>query len=141
MTMIRNLGLAALLTLANACSDEIKGTNIVKRNSNVGLKVGCSIDNHFARQGTLPFTLVVDTDGDANFDEAFVTKGYVMRLSGIAIYGSNNEIARATTHYVAPGVSEDKQLLTGFPNTKQMTPEYRAALKLACSAEPYPALQ
>lgn len=124
MKTLQKIGLAALLTIAGACSNEITGTNLAKRNPKVNAKVVCSIDNHFVGQGTLPFTRAVDTDGDGRFEEAFRTVGYFMGQSNVNIYRTDNEIARATTHYVAPGVTEDKQFLTGFPKTVEMTPEY-----------------
>lgn len=135
MKTLQKLGLAALLTLVGACSDEIAGTNLAKRNPKVNAKVTCSIDNHFVGQGTLPFTRAVDTDGDGRFEEAFVTKGYFIGQSNVTIYQNDNEITRATTHYVARGITEDKQFLTGFPQTVEMSPQYQEALDLACNGQ------
>ena len=133
MKTIHQLGLAALLTLATGCSDLVKGTNIVKRNENAREPTGyvCSIESDPHK---FPFTRAVDTNGDGHFDEAFVTKGYYLG-PGLAQYDSDNGIARATTHYVAPGIAPDQQLYTGFPDTKPLSPRYQAALQLVCNGQ------
>lgn len=136
----QKLGLAALLAITGACADDIKGVNLAKRNPKVGVEASCTIDHRMSlhdqmgrNRGTLSFTHAVDTNGDGIFDESFVTEGYFMGNSGTTTYQQDNEIVHATTHYVAPGITEDEQLLTGFPRTTQMSPEYQSALRLACN--------
>lgn len=79
-----------------------------------------------------PETQAIDTDGDGRYDEAFVVRDYMnMNMSSLPV----DSVARATTHYVAPGLGPDRQYLTGFPDTKPMTPEYQAALGLVCRGQ------
>lgn len=130
MKILQNLGLVALLGLAPACSE-----SPVKRNENLEVKKSCIIEYRFLSSGTVNgrSTHAVDTNGDGQFDEAFATEGYL--TINPSDYQANLAIARATTHYVAPGITESEQTMTGFPHTVQMSPEYRAALRLLCNGQ------
>lgn len=127
MNMMQRVGLLALIALG-ACRGE---EPIVKRNPAVTVKSTCFIDNHTAGNGTSLFTQAIDTTGDGRFDEVFVIRGY----SPSRDYESNNATARATTHYVAPSIVPDQQLLTGFPDARAMPPDYQAALQLVCRGQ------
>lgn len=132
MNTLRNLGLLGLLGLASACSG---WKDLPQGNDGVIAVNLCKIENNqlYIDRGISIETSAVDTDGDGNYDEAFVTKGYTnVGLSNIKF---ESDIAKVTTHYVVPGVEPQKQMLTGFSDTKPMTPEYQRALKLICNGQ------
>lgn len=130
MKTLRNLGLIGLLGLASACGSE---DHLVKENNSVRSVNLCKIANFPLSSSTESVeTNAIDNDGDGNYDEAFVTRGYVNVNLGVLV---NNQVAKATTHYVAQGVEPNQQKYTGFPDTKPMTPEYQRALKLVCNPQ------
>lgn len=133
MSLVQKLGILSLPALIS-CSHEDR---LVKRNQDVRGKAHCVIQNYIRGDSIMKDSVLsthaIDTNGDGHFDEAFVTVGY----SNLAFihYENSNEIARATTHYVAPDVAPEQQLFTGFPNTKSMSSEYQRALQLVCNGE------
>ncbi len=128
MDTLRKLGLIGLLGLASACGSE---DQLVKENPIPTGRI-CKIANYHMDGAKSIGTTAIDTNRDGNYDEAFVTRGYInVNLDAFV----DNGIAEATTHYVAQGVDPSKQKFTGFSDTKPMTPEYQRALKLVCDGQ------
>lgn len=133
MSLVQKLGILSLPALIS-CSPEDR---LIKRNKNVQEKAHCVIENYVmgnSINGDHTFsTHAIDTNGDGHFDEAFVIRDYPNH--SLFDYENSDEIAFATTHYVAPGLAREQQLLTGFCDTKSMFSEYEKALQLVCSGE------
>lgn len=134
MRMIHKLGLVGLLGLASY--NDIVVKEQVQGNQGVQIRTLCrnELTGFSGRVKTPDFQSVIhaiDTDGDGRYDEMFVTSGHAIYMGALKA----DKIARATTHYVTPGLGPDRQYLTGFPDTKPMTPEYQAALRVVCRGQ------
>lgn len=134
-TIGQTLGLAGALAAVGCRRSE---ESQVTRNPRVSVTQTCRIENTVWHRPKVPVhhpneittTIAVDTTGDGQLDEAFTTKGWYNLNLGV--YQTDNQAVRATTHYVASGLTPDRQMYTGFPNTQLLTEDYQRGLQMAC---------
>ncbi len=127
-------GLAAIAALAGCSGKSEPVVDNVVMNPSVQIKGReCAVESRGQAIGDIVFIRAIDTDGDGHIDEAFKTKGYNLRNFSIDAYFTD-KVAKATTHYITPILRHEpeRQLLKGFADTRQMSPEYQSSLEIVC---------
>ncbi len=128
MLNFKTLGLLGLLGLVSACAER----GLIKETPNVRIENQCKIQRYGSSGTPRQEIHAVDTDGDGNFDEVFVTKGY----SGLHLGNlTENNVAQVTAHYITSGLPKERQVMTGFPQTETMTDDYQLALQIICNSQ------